>query len=89
MGTGPYEIDEWPVNEARVVHKFADYGGANLDYADPVEWDEIHFVPIQEASAAAIGLETGEIDFAIEIANDDIDRPGCAGERGSDQPRHD
>src|SRR6185436_14946094 len=74
VGTGPYELTEWPVNGTRVVKKFADYGGNNLDYAAPVEFDEIHFTPVQEASAAAIGLETGEFDFVIEIANSDIDR---------------
>ena len=63
IGTGPYELVEWVINERYVVKRFEDYGGNNYDYVDPVEWDEIIFFPISEEGPAEIALETGEIDF--------------------------
>ena len=67
IGTGPYEFVEWTPNEKIVLKRFADYWGEAL------EWDEIHFIPIVEDSAAEIALETGELDFG-RIAPGSVDR---------------
>jgi peptide/nickel transport system substrate-binding protein len=73
IGTGPYELVEWVTNERYLLKRFEDYGGNNLDYAEPVEWDEILFLPISEHAAAEIALETGEVDFG-EIIGESIDQ---------------
>lgn len=64
VGTGPYEFVEWRPRERVVLRRFEEYGGAAYDYAPPVEWNEIHFLPIPEDSTAEIALETGEVDFS-------------------------
>ncbi|HXV44710.1 MAG TPA: ABC transporter substrate-binding protein, partial [Anaerolineae bacterium] len=67
IGTGPYEFVEWTPNEKIVLKRFADYWG------EPLEWDEIHFIPVVEDSAAEIALETGELDFG-RIAPGSVER---------------
>jgi len=57
IGTGPYEFSEWIPNQQIVLKRFKDYWG------EAPEWDELHYIPIVEDSAAEIALETGEIDF--------------------------
>jgi peptide/nickel transport system substrate-binding protein len=64
IGTGPYELDEWPRGEYTQLKKFADYGGALTGYGELPVWDEIRFVPIQEDNPAVIALETGEVHFS-------------------------
>jgi peptide/nickel transport system substrate-binding protein len=59
IGTGPYEFVKWTPDQSVVLRRFRDY---KTGFMDP-EWDEIHFIPIQDDSAADIALETGEIDF--------------------------
>jgi peptide/nickel transport system substrate-binding protein len=58
IGTGPYEFYEWVPDQQLVLKRFNDYWG------EPTEWDELHYLPIVEDSAAEIALETGEIDFS-------------------------
>lgn len=67
VGTGPYEFAEWVPNQRIVLKRFEDYWG------DKPEWDEIHFIPITEDSAAEIALETGEVDFG-SIAEEAVER---------------
>jgi peptide/nickel transport system substrate-binding protein len=73
IGTGPYELAEWKPKQRLVLQRFADYGGANSEYAPPVEWREIVGTPIGDDHAADIALETGEIDFGA-ISLPGIDR---------------
>lgn len=63
VGTGTYEFVEWRPRERIVLRKFKEYSGANSAYAKPVEWEEIHFLPIPEDSSAEISLESGDLDF--------------------------
>jgi peptide/nickel transport system substrate-binding protein len=61
IGTGPYEFVEWrPKRDVR-LKRFADYSGASADTHGTI-WDEVVLIPIEEDEAAAIALETGEID---------------------------
>ena len=56
VGTGPYELVEWRVNDHLTVAK-------NLDYWQPglPHLDEIEFRPITEAEQRVNALQTGEI----------------------------
>jgi len=72
-GSGPYEFVSWTANERVVLKKFADYGGANSDFAAPSEWDELHFVPIEEDASSEIALEAGDIDFG-EVSPKGVER---------------
>jgi len=87
IGTGPYEFVEWQPRERIVLRRFEEYSHANAAYAEPPIWQNIHFLPIPEASNAEIALETGELDFGeVPItavsrmrSNDDFEiheRPG-------------
>lgn len=73
VGSGPYEFVEWVPKQRVVLKKFADYGGASSEFAEPPEWDTIRFFGIEEDSAAQIALETGELDFG-EVGAQDVDR---------------
>jgi peptide/nickel transport system substrate-binding protein len=64
IGSGPYEFVSWEPKRQVVLKKFADYGGAGSDAGPPPEWDELHFIPVEEDSAAEIAVETGEFDFS-------------------------
>jgi peptide/nickel transport system substrate-binding protein len=72
IGTGPYEFVSWTPNAKVVLKRFADYGGANQEYAGSA-FPEIHFIPIQDDSASDIALQTGEIDVA-QLSLQGIDR---------------
>jgi peptide/nickel transport system substrate-binding protein len=62
IGTGPYEFVEWKPKQEVRLKRFADYSGASEDTLGTI-WDELVLIPIEENEAAAIALETGEIDF--------------------------
>jgi len=67
IGTGPYEFVEWKPKEKITLKRFEGYWG------DPSEWDEIHIFPIVEDSAAAVALESGDVDFG-RVEPIDFDR---------------
>jgi peptide/nickel transport system substrate-binding protein len=72
IGTGPYEFVEWrPKRDVR-LQRFADYSGAAADTLGTI-WDELVLLPIEDDEAAAIALETGEVDSG-ELPLDGIDR---------------
>ena len=64
VGTGPYEFKEWVPRGRVVLKKFEGYSGASSDYAEPVVWETIEFLPISEGTNVEIALETDEVDFA-------------------------
>jgi len=69
VGSGPYEFVSWTPKERAILKRFAEYSGAFAEYIGS-PFPEIHFLPIENDSAADIGLETGEIDFgAVSVAN--------------------
>lgn len=65
LGCGPYLFSEWKPKEKVIVKRNPDYQGPF-----PAVWDEIHFVPIEDAKTAEIALEAGELDWSrISIAS--------------------
>lgn len=69
VGTGPYEFVSWSPTQKVVLKKFAEYGEANSDYAQPAVWDEIDFIVIGEDNPTSIALESGQLDFAVLPTN--------------------
>ncbi len=67
VGTGPYIFDKWMPNEKVILKRNEEYWG-ELPF-----WEEIHLIPIVEAAAAEIALESGEIDFG-EISITSVER---------------
>lgn len=72
IGTGPYEFAKWTPKQQVVLKRFAQYGGASKEILGS-PFKEIHFLPITDANAADIALETGELDFG-EISLKAVDR---------------
>ena len=72
IGTGPYEWVRHDRNQAVLLRKFADYGGAR-DYAEDPAWKEINFRVIPEDNPAEIALEAGDLHFAM-LAPASVDR---------------
>jgi peptide/nickel transport system substrate-binding protein len=72
VGSGPYEFVSWTPKERVVLKRFAEYSGAFAEHHGSA-FPEIHFLPIDNDSAANIGLETGETDFGL-LGVADIER---------------
>jgi peptide/nickel transport system substrate-binding protein len=73
IGTGPYEFVKWTPKQRVVLKRFADYGGAAPAELLGDAFAEMQFIPIEDANAADIALETGEVDFG-EISPQGVDR---------------
>lgn len=67
IGTGPYVLREWVLNDHTTVDRFADYFG------EQPQSEVITFRIIPEASARLISLQTGEIDVCLFPARIDLD----------------
>ena len=74
IGTGPLKLIEWKPDVAIRLAKFEDYavdnrfdGPSGFGGKRVVHFDEIHIIPVTEASARLAGLETGEFDFAESL----------------------
>ena len=61
VGTGPYQFSEWRKGDQIVLTRFDDY------FKEPAAFKEIIFRSVVEDSLRTIGLETGEIDIALDI----------------------
>ncbi len=66
IGTGPYVLREWILNDHTTVVRFADYWG------EQPKTEIITFRIIPEASARLISLQTGEIDVCLFPASIDL-----------------
>jgi peptide/nickel transport system substrate-binding protein len=73
IGSGPYEFVEWERGQLVVLRRFEDWGEAALEWAEEPQWDEIHFRPIPDDSAADIAVETGEVGFGL-VSHASVDR---------------
>ena len=65
IGTGPYEFVEWKPKDHILLKKFADYSGANKDYAEPAVFEEILAKVIGEDSTASNALLAGDLDYSF------------------------
>ena len=63
MGTGPYKFQEWIAGDKVVLTRFDDY------YRGPAAIKNIHVRNISEENSRVIGLETNEIQIAMDITS--------------------
>ncbi|MCL2566176.1 MAG: ABC transporter substrate-binding protein [Defluviitaleaceae bacterium] len=70
VGSGPFVFDEWRFGDSMHLTAFANYFDTNR--ASRVK--EVTWRIIPEGSSRIIGLETGEIDFVVEVPEADVPR---------------
>jgi len=88
VGSGPYQFLEWRTGEYLTFTAFDDY----FDTERAPNIRDITWRIIPEGASRTIALETGEIDFIIEVATPDIPRmesdPGITVFRGMGTGHH-
>jgi len=68
MGTGPYKLKEWTPDVKTVLVANPDYWGTHGNV------QEAHYLVITSAATRLAGLISGEIDFVIDPAMQDVER---------------
>jgi peptide/nickel transport system substrate-binding protein len=68
IGTGPFRLDEWRVNDHLTVTRNEDYWRSDADGNQLPYLDEIEFRPITEGQQRLNALKSGEID-AYQISS--------------------
>lgn len=66
VGTGPFRFVSWEKGQRLVLERNPDYWG------EKAKLDKLIFVPIKEAQGRLTALQTGEVDFTIDLAPDAI-----------------
>jgi len=79
VGTGPFEFVEWKKDSVIRLKKFAGYTvddrptsgftGKRLALVDQVD-----FIPIRDSSVRAAALERGDVDVALSLTQQDVER---------------
>ncbi|HTX52900.1 MAG TPA: ABC transporter substrate-binding protein [Candidatus Baltobacteraceae bacterium] len=79
IGTGPFEFVEWKKDSLIRLKKFAGYTvddrptsgftGKRLALVD-----EVNFIPIRDSSVRAAALERGDVDVALSLTQQDVER---------------
>lgn len=79
VGTGPFEFVEWKKDSVIRLKKFAGYTvddrptsgftGKRLALVDQVD-----FIPIRDSSVRAAALEKGDVDVALALTQQDVER---------------
>ncbi len=92
VGTGPFEFVEWKKDSVIRLKKFRDYTVDNRPTSGftgkrlPLV-DQVDFIPIRDSSVRAAALERGDVDVAIDLTKQDLDRyKGKAGLTVTAQP---
>lgn len=62
IGTGPFQLENWTVNEELVATKFADYWQTDEDGNQLPYLDSITYVPIPEVASRGNALESGQVE---------------------------
>ncbi|MCL2564671.1 MAG: ABC transporter substrate-binding protein [Defluviitaleaceae bacterium] len=70
VGTGPFVFEEWRSGDSLRFTAFEDYFDENR--AARVEYVEWRIIP--EGSSRTISLETGEVDYIVDVALPDVPR---------------
>lgn len=70
IGSGPYKFTNWTLGDELVFEVHEDY----FDKARSSQIPNLIWRIIPEGSSRTIALETGEVDFIIEVATIDVDR---------------
>lgn len=73
IGSGPYELVEWERGQRTVLKKFSDWENPAPDSINDPQWAEIEFKVIPDVNAAAIAVETGDVDFGL-IPHSSVER---------------
>jgi peptide/nickel transport system substrate-binding protein len=68
VGTGPFKYVEWKTGEYAKVTRFDDYWG------DKAKLDQITFRPIPDANTRMAELDSGGVDYMMQIPSDDLSR---------------
>ncbi|MFB3816421.1 MAG: ABC transporter substrate-binding protein [Candidatus Methylomirabilales bacterium] len=79
VGTGPFEFVEWKKDSVVRLRKFKDYSvdprpTSGFTGKREALVDEVHFIPIREASVRAAALERGDVDVALDLTRQDLER---------------
>ena len=70
IGSGPFKFSEWNFGDSLVFTRFDDY--FDTDRRAHLEYTTWRVIP--EGAARTIALETGEVDYVIDVAFPDIPR---------------
>jgi peptide/nickel transport system substrate-binding protein len=79
VGTGPFEFVEWKKDSVVRLKKFAGYTPDDRPTSGftgkrmPLV-DEVDFIPIRESSVRAAALERGDVDVAMALTQQDVER---------------
>jgi peptide/nickel transport system substrate-binding protein len=78
VGTGPYKFVEYVPDKHVIIERNKDYKGSNLPTSGtggmkPAYADRIKFVPIKDAAVRSMALKSGDIDFTLRVAWEEID----------------
>ena len=68
VGTGPFRFVEWVKDDRIVVDRYDGYWG------DKAYLDRVVIRPVPEAEARAIGIESGDLQLAIRMNPEQLDR---------------
>lgn len=64
VGTGPYKVDQWDVNNSVILVANPDYWG------EPPKFDQIIFTNVTDANAQLQAVQTGDADIAYSLNPD-------------------
>jgi len=70
VGSGPFVFQDWQLNESLEFVRFDNY----FDEARAARVEYVNWRIIPEGSSRTIALETGEVDYVVEVATADIRR---------------
>jgi peptide/nickel transport system substrate-binding protein len=78
VGTGPYRFVEYVPDKHVIVERNKDYKASPLPTSGtggkkPAYADRIRFVPIKDAAVRSMALKSGDIDFTLRVAWEEID----------------
>ena len=79
VGTGPYEFVEWKKDAYLRVKKFKDYmadsrPASGLAGKKVALMETVDFIPIPDSSVRSAAIERGDVDIAIELNVEDVER---------------
>ncbi len=80
IGTGPYMLDEWKINDHLTLNRNPDYWATDAEGNQLPYLDSLEFKPVVDAQARVNGLLSGEFDLmmtssaqATDILDDEAD----------------
>lgn len=79
VGTGPFEFVEWKKDSVFRMKAFKDYTVDNRPTSGFTGKrlalvDEVDYIPIRDSSVRAAALERGDVDVAVDLTKQDLDR---------------